>query len=75
MLSYILRRIGIMIPVLLGILLIVFAINRMSGDPVAALLGGDATQEQIEAERDRLGLNDPLPVQFFQLRQGHRHAF
>ena len=65
MLSYILRRIGIMIPVLLGILLIVFAISRMSGDPVSALLGGDATQEQIEAERDRLGLNDPLPVQFF----------
>jgi len=59
-----------MIPVVLGILLIVFAINRMSGDPVAALLGGDATPEQIEAERDRLGLNDPLPVQFFNYVKG-----
>jgi peptide/nickel transport system permease protein len=70
MLSYILRRIGIMIPVILGILLIVFTINRMSGDPVASLLGGDATEEQIEAERERLGLNDPLPIQFFNYVKG-----
>jgi len=64
MTKYILRRIGMMIPVILGVLLIAFVINRMSGDPVAAILGGDATPEQYEMERERLGLNRPLFVQF-----------
>ena len=54
-----------MIPVILGVLLIVFVVNRMSGDPVAAMLGADATEEQYEAQRIALGLNKPIPVQFF----------
>jgi peptide/nickel transport system permease protein len=67
---YILRRVGLMIPVILGILLIVFAINRMSGDPVVMLLGGEATEEEYAQERHRLGLDEPLPVQFFQYVKG-----
>lgn len=54
-----------MIPVILGVLLIVFVVNRMSGDPVAAILGAEATEEQYEAERIKLGLDKPVPVQFY----------
>ena len=70
MLKYILRRIGMMIPVILGVLLIVFIVNRMSGDPVAAILGSDATEEEYAAERARLGLDQPLPLQFFDYVKG-----
>jgi len=59
-----------MIPVILGVLLIVFIISRMSGDPVAALLGDGATVEEVAAERHRLGLDRPLPVQFFEYVRG-----
>ena len=70
MARYILRRIGMMIPVVLGVLLIVFVVNRMSGDPIAAILGANATEEQYEAERHKLGLDRPLPVQFFDYIKG-----
>lgn len=70
MIRYVLHRIGLMIPVILGVLLIVFIISRMSGDPVAALLGDGATVEEVAAERHRLGLDRPLPVQFFEYVRG-----
>ena len=65
MIRFVIRRILLMIPVILGVLLIVFTVNRMSGDPVAAILGADATEEQYEAERVKLGLDKPIYVQFF----------
>ena len=64
MARFILRRILLMIPVILGVLLIVFAVSRMSGDPVIAILGTEATEEQYQAERERLGLDKSLPMQF-----------
>nr|WP_255408793.1 MULTISPECIES: ABC transporter permease [unclassified Petrotoga] len=42
-----------------------FVIRIIPGDPVAAMLGGRASQEVIEARRAELGLNDPILVQFF----------
>ncbi len=55
-----------MIPVLLGVTFIVFAINRMSpGDPVQVVLGGSYTQEQYDAKEAELGLDKPFWVQFF----------
>ena len=59
-----------MIPVILGVLLIVFLVNRASGDPVAALLGANATEEEYQAERVRLGLDKPVVVQFFDYVKG-----
>ncbi len=53
-----------MIPVLLGVILIVFCINQVSGDPVATLLPADASREQYEAKKVELGLDRPLVVQF-----------
>lgn len=67
MLIFILRRVLLMIPVLLGVTLVTFIIVRsIPGDPVEVLLGADrrSTPEQIEAIRQSYGLDQPLPVQY-----------
>jgi len=70
MVRYILKRIGLMIPVILGVLLIVFIANRMSGDPAASILGPNASEEAYEQVREELGLNKPLVVQFVSYVKG-----
>ena len=65
MAKYIVRRLLWIIPVMLGVILIVFTIDRFSpGDPVAAELGGSYTQEQYDAKEAELGLDRPFLVQF-----------
>jgi len=65
MMAYILRRLVLLVPVLLVVGVVVFALVHLTpGDPAAVILGDSATPEQIEALQDQLGLNDPLPVQF-----------
>jgi len=70
-LRYIAQRVLLMIPTLLGVAVLVFFLLRlMPGDPVATMLLGDAgganiSKEVIDAERARLGLDQPLWVQFF----------
>ncbi len=65
MAKYIIRRLLWIIPVMLGVILIVFTIDRFSpGDPVAAELGGSYTQEQYDAKEAELGLDLPFFVQF-----------
>lgn len=49
---------------ILILLAIVFLIMRAVGDPVSAILGAHAPREQIERIKAKLGLNDPLHVQF-----------
>lgn len=62
---YILRRLLMMVPVLLGVLVIVFTMNHITpGDPARQLAGETASTEAIEALREELGLNQPLLVQF-----------
>ncbi len=64
MTAYVLHRILAMIPVLLVVALIVFALIRFApGDPAALIVGTHATEEKYEAIREQLGLNRPLPVQ------------
>lgn len=68
MLKYIARRILHLIPVLLVITIILFAMLQiMPGDPVNAYLGigSNATVEQQQQIRELLGLDEPLPVQYF----------
>ena len=63
--KYILKRLLSLIPVLLGITLLVFGLlHLIPGDPAVVLLGERATPEQVEALRQRLGLNQPLPLQY-----------
>lgn len=65
MLKYILRRLLLLIPILLGvILLIMFIMDLTPGDPATLLLGINATPEAIEEMNDELGFNDPLLVQY-----------
>lgn len=64
-LSYILGRLAQMVPVVLGVVLIAFlTIQLVPGDPVRIMLHGRATDEVIAAAHERLGLDQPLPVQF-----------
>ena len=59
------KRLLQLIPMLLVLSLIVFLMVRMiPGDPVKNMLGIDVPQEMVEIERERLGLNDPYPVQY-----------
>jgi ABC-type dipeptide/oligopeptide/nickel transport system permease component len=63
--TYILRRLLLMIPVLLGVTLLTFILtNVLPGDPAREAAGRYATKEQVEAVRKRLGLDQPLPVQY-----------
>ncbi len=65
MLAYIIRRLLLLIPVLLIVGVIVFTLMHLTpGDPASVMLGRDATQEQKDALRERLGLNEPIPIQF-----------
>ena len=65
---YILQRLLLMIPTLFGVAILVFLMLRlMGGDPVEVMLrgeGANVSQEIIEAERIRLGLDQPMVVQF-----------
>ena len=66
MLKYIVKRLLWMIPVILGVLVIVFVLSEITpGDPVDNIVGTDATVEAREAAREAYGLNDPAPVRFF----------
>ena len=63
--GYIVRRIAYVLPVLLGVVTVVFlALRLIPGDPAIALAGEKASAEQIEQMREALGLNRPLPVQY-----------
>ncbi|MCP4293022.1 MAG: ABC transporter permease [bacterium] len=65
MLAYIIRRILILIPTLLGVSVIVFLMLRITpGDPAELLLGERATEEALHEIREHLGLNEPLHVQY-----------
>ncbi|MFW5855831.1 MAG: ABC transporter permease [Bacillota bacterium] len=64
--SYLLRRLILLVPLLLGITLLVFiSINFIPGDPVKIMLGIEATGEMVEQLRIEHGLNQPLYIQYF----------
>lgn len=66
MLNSIVKRTLLFVPMLAGVLVVTFALLQLvPGDPVAVLLGDQATPEQIAQMRLDLGLDQPLPVQFF----------
>jgi peptide/nickel transport system permease protein len=63
--EYIGRRILQIIPVLLGVSIVVFFMVRaIPGDPAQILLGQQATQEQVQELRERMGLDKPVVVQY-----------
>ena len=65
MTRFLARRLLVTIPVLFGIVFIVFALARLiPGDPCRAVLGERATDAVCDAFIDRYGLDEPIPVQF-----------
>jgi peptide/nickel transport system permease protein len=65
MLPYLLRRLLLTVPVLLGVATLVFAlIHLVPGDPAQSMLGEGASEEEVVALRARLGLDRPLTVQY-----------
>ena len=61
----ILKRLLQLIPTLLVVITFTFAATRLiPGDPVAAMLGEQYDATKVDALREELGLNDPIPVQF-----------
>jgi peptide/nickel transport system permease protein len=64
MLAYVLQRLGQAVLVMLVVALISFSLFQFVGDPINNMVGPEATIEQREALRERLGLNEPVPLQF-----------
>jgi len=65
LIKYVVRRILLLIPILIGVTVIVFGIMFLTpGDPAILMLGENAPQEDLEALRERLGLNEPAYVQY-----------
>jgi peptide/nickel transport system permease protein len=64
MLAFILRRLVQSIAVLLAVGLVSFSLFRYVGDPINGMVGQDTPAQEREALREKLGLNDPAPIQF-----------
>ena len=64
MLAFIIQRLLQAVVVMLSVSFVSFALFQFVGDPINNMVGQDATEEQRELLRERLGLNDPWPLQF-----------
>ena len=61
----ILTRLGMFVLVMIALSIMIFVLARVvPGDPARMALGPAATQEQVEALRQQMGLDRPLPVQY-----------
>ena len=75
MLPYLVRRLLLTIPVLIGVATLVFAlIHFIPGDPAQAILGESASPADVAQLRARLGLDRPLLVQYGTFLKGVSHG-
>lgn len=64
--KYIFKRLIQTIPVLIGISIIVFVLVKLQpGDPFSSMMDPNLSQEMKQQMLDKLGYNDPLPIQYF----------
>ena len=70
MVGYVFRKIFHTAFVAFGVVTLVFAALRLSGDPAATMLPGDASVDELTALRRQLGLDQPLGVQYLQFLAG-----
>jgi peptide/nickel transport system permease protein len=62
---FVVRRLALTLPVVLGVATLVFAlIHLVPGDPAQAMLGETASEQDLQALRERLGLDRPLVEQY-----------
>ena len=75
MLKFILKRLLMLIPTMLGIALVVLIIIDLTpGDPARVLLGTNATEEQVQELREELGLNKPFLVRYWEFVKNVCHG-
>ena len=66
LLSYLLRRLVGFVAVMIGISIITFGLSHLvPADPAIVAMGDHATDEQINAFREKYGLNKPVPEQYW----------
>lgn len=71
MLKYVLKRILLMIPIILGVIIIVFSIiNVVPGDPGRRILGVSASQEAVDQLNHELGIDQPFVTRLYQYIKG-----
>ena len=71
MAKFIGKRLLMLLPVVLGVVFIVFTILRLSPtEPIRNVLGDMATEEAVQEMREEMGLNDPFFVQFYNYIKG-----
>ena len=72
---YIVRRVLLFIPVLIGLSVITFVISHMvPGDPVGLAAGPGATPQQLDALRRSYGMDKPFPLQYLQYMLNALHG-
>lgn len=64
MIAYVLRSLAQAVMVMLAVALLAFSMFRFVGDPVANMVGQEASLQEREELAERLGLKDPFPLQF-----------
>ncbi len=62
--QYVIRRLIKLPLVLFAVTVIVFALSRVGGNPIAIYLEHDFSQEQVQALEERYGVDEPLPIQY-----------
>ncbi|HCL79150.1 MAG TPA: peptide ABC transporter permease [Synergistaceae bacterium] len=68
---FVAQRLLMLVPVLLGVSLVAFCIIQLSpGDPAQVMAGMEASEADIEMIREKFGLNEPLPVQYWAFLKG-----
>jgi peptide/nickel transport system permease protein len=67
---YFLSKLGQSVLLIFGVLLLVFTMVRVTGDPAALMMSREASPEDLEEFRERMGFNDPLLVQFGHFMSG-----
>src|SRR5665647_3802053 len=75
MVKYIIKRLLLLVPVIVGVSILVFLVMHMfTTDPAATILGQHAKQDQIAALIEQLGLNKPIYVQYWDFLRGIFHG-
>lgn len=62
--KYIVKRVLFLLPIMLLSSLLIYSLMSLTGDPAYAILGENATEEEYQIMREKLGLNDPLLVRY-----------
>lgn len=74
MVAYVLSRLLQACIVVFGVMLLVFFIVHLTGDPVRIMLPPEATQEDVERLRVQMGMDKPVPEQFVRFMAGAVHG-